>query len=161
MNKKILRFTVVSMAWLAAVFTVNAYQIECPKALKVKTSVENLPDGWEVIESEDSTLYEPASLSVFYNKPVKMIEQKPEETLIGRKNWGKQFELTWLVSPPLEDVPFYVNCSYDGSFIQLIKKIDRSVNICKGFYSEDKYGKVENNIVSINCTNNETNETNN
>ena len=161
MNKKILRFTVVSMAWLAAVFTVNAYQIECPKALKVKTSVENLPDGWEVIESEDNTLYEPASLSVFYNKPVKMIEQKPEETLIGRKNWGKQFELTWLVSPPLEDVPFYVNCSYDGSFIQLIKKIDRSVNICKGFYSEDKYGKVENNIVSINCTNNETNETNN
>lgn len=161
MNKKILRFTVVSMAWLAAVFTVNAYQIECPKALKVKTSVENLPDGWEVIESEDSTLYEPASLSVFYNKPVKMIEQKPEETLIGRKNWGKQFELTWLVSPPLEDVPFYVNCSYDESFIQLIKKIDRSVNICKGFYSEDKYGKVENNIVSINCTNNETNETNN
>ena len=161
MNKKILRFTVVSMAWLAAVFTVNAYQIECPKALKVKTSVENLPDGWEVIESEDNTLYKPASLSVFYNKPVKMIEQKPEETLIGRKNWGKQFELTWLVSPPLEDVPFYVNCSYDGSFIQLIKKIDRSVNICKGFYSEDKYGKVENNIVSINCTNNETNETNN
>ena len=161
MNKKILRFTVVSMVWLAAVFAVNAYQIECPKALKVKTSVENLPDGWEVIESEDSTLYEPASLSVFYNKPVKMIEQKPEETLIGRKNWGKQFELTWLVSPPLEDVPFYVNCSYDGSFIQLIKKIDRSVNICKGFYSEDKYGKVENNIVSINCTNNETNETNN
>ena len=157
MKKKILRFTVVSMAWLAAVFTVNAYQIECPKALKVKTSVENLPDGWEVIESEDSTLYEPASLSVFYNKPVKMIEQKPEETLIGRKNWGKQFELTWLVSPPLEDVPFYVNCSYDGSFIQLIKKIDRSVSICKGFYSEDKYGKVENNIVSINCTNNETN----
>ena len=161
MNKKILRFTVVSMVWLAAVFAVNAYQIECPKALKVKTSVENLPDGWEIIESEDSTLYEPASLSVFYNKPVKMIEQKPEETLIGRKNWGKQFELTWLVSPPLEDVPFYVNCSYDGSFIQLIKKIDRSVNICKGFYSEDKYGKVENNIVSINCTNNETNETNN
>lgn len=161
MKKKILRFTVVSMAWLAAVFTVNAYQIECPKGLKVKTSVENLPDGWEVIESEDSALYEPASLSVFYNKPVKMIEQKPEETLIGRKNWGKQFELTWLVSPPIEDVPFYVNCSYDGSFIQLIKKIDRSVNICKSFYSEDKYGKVENSIVSLNCTNNETNETNN
>ena len=161
MNKKKLCITVVSMAWLAAVFAVNAYQIECPKELKVKESVENLPDGWEVVESEDSTLYEPSDISVYYDKPVKMLLQKPQETLIGRKNWGSQYELTWLVSPPFDDVPFYADCSYDGTFIQLIKKIDRSVNVCKGFYSEDKYGKVENNIVSLDCTNNETNNTNN
>ncbi|MCX8663967.1 MULTISPECIES: STY0301 family protein [unclassified Gilliamella] len=161
MDDKILRITVASMAWLAAVFFVNAYQIECPKELKVKKYVENLTNGWEVVESEDGAIYEPLSIAVYYNKPVKKIQQKPEETLIGRKNWGKQFELTWQVSRPIDDIPFYVDCIYVGSKIEMIKKIDRSVNICKSFYSEDKYGKVVNNVVSLSCTTNKTSDTKN
>lgn len=159
MDRRILQIIVVSMVWFAAVFTVNAYQIECPKELKIKKNIENLPDGWEVIKIDDNVIYEPSSIAVYYDKPIKMLNQKPEKHLIGRKNWGKQFEYTWQVNLTNDTEPYYVNCNYVGSSIEIIKKIDRSMKSCKGFYSEDKYSNEINNTTSINCTTGEAKNT--
>ena len=58
----------ITIACLASVFTVNAYQIDCPKEMTIKVKVEEMPDGWEI--SEDRTYTSSFfNLGLFYDKP--------------------------------------------------------------------------------------------
>ncbi|OCG69006.1 hypothetical protein A9G42_09725 [Gilliamella sp. Nev6-6] len=125
------------MAWFGAVFFVNAYQIDCPQNIKAKEEVENRPNGWEVSDDINSLTVSFSSMIVYHGKPSRKVSLKPA------KGWveGKKHELIWEVDFKADVEPYYVSCSYNGSRIELIKRIDLSMKSCWADYFEDGQGK--------------------
>jgi hypothetical protein len=137
MKRKILSVTLAIMAWFGAVFFVNAYQIDCPQNIKVKEKVENMPNGWEVSDDINSLTVSFSSMIVYHGKPSRKVSLKPAKGLVE----GKKHKLIWEVDFKADVEPYYVSCSYNGSRIELIKKIDLSMKSCWADYFEDEQGK--------------------
>ena len=83
MKGKRLYSAMITIACLASAFTINAYQIDCPKEMTIKVKVEEMPDGWEI--SEDRTY-----TSSFFNL-------RSEERRVGkecRTGWSPERDIT-------------------------------------------------------------------
>ena len=135
MKGKRLYSTMIAIACLAGVFSVNAYQIDCPKEMSFKIKSEEIPEGWEI--SEDKTYTSSFStLGLFHDKPALKASLVPAKGTID----GQQQKLIWEVNHVKDTVPYYVVCQY-GSGVAITKKIDLSMKSCWAVYSEDKDGK--------------------
>lgn len=125
--------TMIIIAWLASVFTVNAYQIDCPKEITFKEKVEDKPDGWDVSEDKTVTSFF-LNLELYYDNPVKKAAQVP---VSGTSDGFKQ-QLVWRVNNAEDTAPYYAVCVYAESGIAITKKIDPSMKSCWVIYSEDE-----------------------
>ena len=135
MKGKRLYSTMIAIACLAGVFSVNAYQIDCPKEMSFKIKFEEIPEGWEI--SEDKTYTSSFStLGLFHDKPALKASLVPAKGTID----GQQQKLIWEVNHVKDTTPYYVVCQY-GSGVAITKKIDLSMKSCWAVYSEDKDGK--------------------
>ena len=132
MKGKRLYSAMITIACLASVFTVNAYQIDCPKEMTIKVKVEEMPDGWEI--SEDRTYTSSFfNLGLFYDKPANKASLVPARGTID----GQQQKLVWEVNHVKDTAPYYVVCQY-ASGVAITKKIDLSMKSCWALYSENK-----------------------
>lgn len=141
MKVNILSITVITAALCGGFSVVNAYEIVCPERINVKydyPEIENVPDGWDVSERMDRSLLLDG-IDVYYDKPVKTGQLKPEPGIID----GKQYEFTWIVNYIRDTKGNYVSCSYNTNEVQLIKKIDPAMKSCWSVKSKDKYNGLE------------------
>lgn len=136
MKGKIVSISLIAIAWLGAVNTANAYEIDCPAKINIKfdhPELENIPDGWQVSDKKDRSLAL-SSLGVYSDEPVKLFQLKPEIGIID----DKKHDITWQVNSVYDEGGSYVSCSYNDNEVQLVKKIDSSMKSCWADYSNDK-----------------------
>ncbi|OCL19612.1 STY0301 family protein [Gilliamella sp. wkB171] len=162
MQGKTLNAIVTIIVGFAMVFTVNAYQIDCPKSIDVREKMVNMPEGWDLIGKSkyaDASDIDQSILSqefwginVYLDDPA--VIQEPDQRLLSKKNGVKKYQFIWEVEQFKPNENFYVRCDYSGSRVKLVQKIDSSMKSCWIFYSEDKYGKEVSHENTLYCSTN-------
>ncbi len=161
MQGKTLNAIVTIIVGFAMVFTVNAYQIDCPKSIDVKEKVENMSDGWGAADREEfwksgfvkNISHKSTGVGVFLGEP--LVVQKSEDYVLNNKKGFKKYRNEWDVSLRPEDTDrYYASCFYYNSEVVLVKKIDTSMKSCWTDVSLDELGNEINSEHTLYCSTN-------